>query len=270
MVGAGRSAGVCARAGHRPGRGVVESDRRGDHAGAPASSLGLGEGQTPRPLGGGTRLVSKDTRSQGSRAPATVKRYVAPQLQDDPSATHRTPCRSGTITASPASHPLAYSVHRAPVCTRMPCRPSTARGALGPPPSTRSSTVTSKPSLLSMTTASPLSMDLGAQSSAQPPMPTWTVGGAKEVFVVSGAMPVAPSACSPSPAAAGGSALPAPPAPPRSLLHTSSRLSSSPSHTAKLYSQFPSVYASTSASTDYYSPTSHAPQPAPSPMSPAS
>ena len=81
------------------------------------------------------------TSSQGSRASATVKRYVATRLQDDPSATHRTPCCMGTITASPASHPLASSVHQAPVCTRIPSRPSTARGALGPPPSTRSSTV---------------------------------------------------------------------------------------------------------------------------------
>ena len=90
------------------------------------------------------------------------------------------------------------------------------------------------------------------------------------VFVVSGAMPVAPNACLPSPAAAEGSALPVPPAPPPSRLNTSSRQSSSPSPTAKSYLQFPSVYASTSASTDDYSPTSHAPLPASPPMSSAS
>jgi len=42
-----------------------------------------------------------------------------------------------------------------------------------------------------------------------------------------------------------------------SPLPTSSRQSSSPSHTARLHSASPSVYASTSTSTDDYSPTSH-------------
>ena len=95
-------------------------------------------------------------------------------------------------------------------------------------------------------------------------------GRYEEVSRGFGAMPAAPSACSPSPAEAEGCALPAPPAPPRSLLPTSSRQSSSPSHTARSYSQFPSLYASTSASTDDYSATSHAPPLAPSPMSSAS
>ena len=112
-----------------------------------------------------------------ARAPATVKRYVATQLPDDPSATHRSPSRTGIITVS---HALASLVHRAPVCTRIPCHPSTARGALGPPPSIRPSTVTSKPSLLSMTTASLLPTAPGAQSSAQPPRRTWTVDATKE------------------------------------------------------------------------------------------
>ena len=135
---------------------------------------------------GSSTTVQPSCHRVASTAPAAVKHYVATQLRSDRPAMPPTPCRTGTIATS---LPLASSLLQAPVCTRIPCRPSTAPGAPGPPPSTRPSTVTSKPSPPSTTSASLPSMEPGAQWSARPPRLTSAAGATKEVSLVSDATP---------------------------------------------------------------------------------